>query len=1366
MVESKRISAIKFGILSPDVIRRLSATAIISDETYDEDGLPIEGGLMDRRLGTIEPGQKCRTCGNTMAECPGHFGHIELARPVIHVGYVKTIQEILRATCRRCGRILLPQDEVEKNLKLLKKLREKWPRFAKRLTDQLLKKAQRPSTCPHCGEKQYKIRLEKPTTFYEERKEGVVKLSPIEVRSRLERIPDEDVELLGLDPKEARPEWMVLTVLPVPPITVRPSILLESSIRAEDDLTHKLVDIVRINSRLRENIEAGAPQLIIEDLWDLLQYHVTTYFDNEVPGVPPAKHRSGRPLRTLAQRLKGKEGRFRGHLSGKRVDFSARTVISPDPNLSINEVGVPVEIAKILTIPERVTPWNIEELRGYVINGPEKWPGANYIIRPDGRRVDLRFVKDRKALAETLAPGFIVERHLKDGDVVLFNRQPSLHRMSIMAHIVKVLPGRTFRLNLTVCVAGDAKVLLDGVQEKISELESCWRKVKVSTSENYSVKLTRLKAFWKLNARAYGKKCYRIVTETGREVVATEDHPFYTQDGIKPAGKLKVGDYVIVYPADFPEVERRDDLVISEEHIVRVAGSSKAKKIVEELKERSLLPLKLSDPRITAIARIVGYMFGDGTLMVGKDSRAVFKGKLEDLEKIAEDVKSLGYVPEPIKSMRSDSVVRGSDGSALSVRSAKYYFEVKKKSFCILLKALGCPDGDKVESSYRVPVWIRNGPLHVKKEFLAAYFGSKLSKPKIVSKRGKLFEMPVFKISKLETLLESGLEFVEDIRMMLREFNVESRVRVEDGTIRRDGLRTKIVKATIISYKEFFGRIGYAYNREAEELARLAYGYLKFKETYLEGIGELLQSPSTVKRGELVQIATIGGTSSYLYAWRKRRHSRVGASNFSDFREWVKERSVGGGFIKERIVRVEEAHVDAVYDVTTESDTHNFLVNGFLTSNCPPYNADFDGDEMNLHVPQTEEARAEARVLMLVQNQVLSPRYGGPIIGGLQDYISGAYLLTSKSTLLKKEDVVDLLGATKYEGKLPEPAILSPKVRWTGKQVMSLFLPKGFNYSLKANVCVKCKVCTKEECQYDAYVVIRNGELLAGVFDKKSIGAQVPESVLHRVIKDYGFESGRRFIDYAFKMFIRYLEKRGFTMKLDDVEVPEEAIMKIRDIIQEAEDKVRTLIESYVKGELEPIPGRTLDETLEMRIMEVLAEARDAAGEVAQEYLDKFNHAYIMARAGARGNILNLTQMAASLGQQSVRGERIVRGYTNRTLPHFKVGDRGPYARGFVASSFRTGLSPIEMFFHAAGGREGLVDTAVRTSQSGYMQRRLINALQDIRVEYDGTVRLPDGTIIQFAYGEDGVDPVKSDHGKAVNIDKILEKVLGAKVVE
>jgi DNA-directed RNA polymerase subunit A' len=148
-----------------------------------------------------------------------------------------------------------------------------------------------------------------------------------------------------------------------------------------------------------------------------------------------------------------------------------------------------------------------------------------------------------------------------------------------------------------------------------------------------------------------------------------------------------------------------------------------------------------------------------------------------------------------------------------------------------------------------------------------------------------------------------------------------------------------------------------------------------------------------------------------------------------------------------------------------------------------------------------------------------------------------------------------------------------------------------------------------------------------------------------------------------------------------------------------------------------------------------------------------------MAKSGARGSMLNLSQMSGCVGQQAVRGERISRGYQQRTLPHFKKGDIGASAKGFVASSYKSGLNPTEYFFHSMGGREGLVDTAVRTSRSGYMQRRLVNALEDLKVESDGTVRHTGGEIIQFLYGEDGVDPARTKNGEAVDIDRIIKDV-------
>lgn len=860
----KKLSAIKFEVLSPQEVRRMSVVKVITPETYDDDGFPIDGGLMDTRLGVIDPGLRCKTCGGKAGECPGHFGHIELAAPVIHVGYAKLIARLLNGTCRECGRILLKDDRRDKFIEEIEKrieLNQSYEDVIKEVF-RLTKAAKK---CPHCGEEQIEIKFDKPTFFYE----GEHRLTPKDVRERLEKIPNEDLPAFGLNPKATRPEWFVLTVLPVPPVTVRPSIILETGQRSEDDLTHKLVDIIRINQRFMENKEAGAPQQILEDLWELLQYHVTTYLDNEVSGIPPARHRSGRPLKTLAQRLKGKEGRFRGSLSGKRVNFSARTVISPDPCLSINEVGVPREIAEEVTVPLFVTPHNIEIAREFILRSEH--PKANYIVRPDGRRIRV-IESNKEELAEKLEPGWIVERQLMDGDIVLFNRQPSLHRMSIMAHYVRVLPYKTFRLNPAV---------------------------------------------------------------------------------------------------------------------------------------------------------------------------------------------------------------------------------------------------------------------------------------------------------------------------------------------------------------------------------------------------------------------------------------------------------------------------------------------------CPPYNADFDGDEMNLHVPQSIEAQAEAKILMAVQEHILSPRFGGPIIGGIHDHISGLYLLTRGEKKFTREEAMELLRAL-------EISEIPLKDEYTGKEIFSFILPE-LTLEFKAEICQGCEECKRENCEYDAYVIIEKGQLIRGTIDEKAVGA-FKGIIIDEIARKYGKEEARKFIDLMTQLAIRVISKFGFTVGIDDEDIPPEARAQIEEVLKEAEEEVERLIKAYREGNLEPMPGRSIEETLEMRIMQVLGRARDRAGKIAQRHLGMDNAAVIMAVSGARGSMLNLTQMAACIGQQSVRGERISRGYTytKRTLSHFKPGDLGAEARGFVRSSYKSGLSPIEFFFHAAGGREGLVDTAVRTSQSGYLQRRMINALQDLKVEYDGTVKeQTSGSLVQFRYGEDGTDPMKSFRGKAVDVKRIVREIVG-----
>ena len=291
-------------------------------------------------------------------------------------------------------------------------------------------------------------------------------------------------------------------------------------------------------------------------------------------------------------------------------------------------------------------------------------------------------------------------------------------------------------------------------------------------------------------------------------------------------------------------------------------------------------------------------------------------------------------------------------------------------------------------------------------------------------------------------------------------------------------------------------------------------------------------------------------------------------------------------------------------------------------------------------------------------------------------------------------------------------------------------------------------------------MTVKNGIIKNGTVDERSIGA-FKGRILEKITRDYGNTAGRKFIDNLTKLAVGAVTLIGFTTGIRDEDIPPEAKEQVLGILTEAEEKVDKLVEAYNKGLLDQDPGRSLQETLEVAAMKVLASARDTAGQIAGKHLGLENSAVIMAKSGARGSMLNLSQMAGSIGQQAVRGERISRGYLNRTLPHFQRNDLGAEAKGFVKSSYKSGLSPTEYFFHSMGGREGLVDTAVRTSRSGYMQRRLINALEDLKVMEDETVRNTANVILQFKYGVDGVDPTRSIHGDAVDIDDILNSVLG-----
>ncbi len=846
----KRVKSIDFGILSPKKIKDMASAKVVTPELYDKEGYPVDGGLMDVRLGVIDPGLNCKTCGSKLKECLGHFGFIELARPLIHIKFVSQIQALLAGTCRECGIPLMSVAKITKELESIEKLKKEVnPTLVAKYIKKIITRLKTQTACPHCKAKQLKIKIEKPTTFLEADK----RVTPIEIRTRLEKVSDEYLPLFGMNPETVRPEWLVLTLLPIPPVTMRPSITLESGERSEDDLTHKLGDIVRINQRLFENINAGAPEIIIEDLWDLLQYHVTTFFDNAVAQLPPARHRSGQPLKTIIERIKSKEGRIRHNLAGKRTNFSARTAISPDPRLKINEVGVPKIIAMKLSVPEKVTEWNMEYMKQFVENGPKKYPGANYIERPDGKKKKITS-ETKEAALEELQPGYVIERHLMDGDVAIFNRQPSLHRMSMMCHKVKVLPYKTFRMNPAV------------------------------------------------------------------------NHP---------------------------------------------------------------------------------------------------------------------------------------------------------------------------------------------------------------------------------------------------------------------------------------------------------------------------------------------------------------------------------------------------------------------------YNADYDGDEMNLHIPQTEEARAEAEILMQVQTQLISPRYGSSVIGCIQDAVSGNYVLT-KYLKLTKQEATDLLYVIGVDD------INLTKEMIDGKELVSELFPKDFDF--------------KGETKTGDEIEIKKGKLVHGVLDNANLGGGGAGLLLRRIHQKYGEEIA---VDILFKLFrlgIEIITRYGFTASISDLDLPKEAETKISSVLDASEEKVKQYIKEYEEKTLELIAGKTLKETLELRILEALNKARNEAGELVAEHSKKDSNLMVMTISGAKGKMINFTQMSGCVGQQALRGQRINKGFKNRTLSVFKAGELSPKAHGFVRSGFKKGLGPSEFFFQAMVGRDSLMDTALRTPKSGYLYRRLANAMQDLKVEYDGTVRDASNKIIQFSYGEDSIDVSKSEKG-IINVKRIIHEV-------
>ena len=467
------VKEIQFSVFNPDNIRNGSVCEVLTPDTY-EGSIPKINGLFDYRMGTIDDAIICPTDENRSEMCPGYFGHINLAQPVYYYHFIPYVEKILKCVCFRCSNILIDKSDIN----VIRELENKKGsnRFLEIVSLSSKVKQCKHNKCCHVLQpnkyfKQSATQIKDKdniikifaefdqSAFNDPKAKKLQQITPEMCFRIFSKITDDNVNFLGFNHKYSRPEWMICSVLPVPPPSVRPSVRQDNNTRSEDDLTHALLPILKANKALKQKIEINAPKNIISGWQGCLQYNITTYMDNDIPGIPPSAQRSMRPLKSLAQRLKSKDGRIRGNIQGKRVDFSARTVISVDPNIKIDEFGVPKTIAMNLTFPEIVTKYNIVYLSNLVKAGPFNYPGAKSVTKKKENNnmtaytISLKHVDLNSIILDI---GDVVHRHLINGDIALFNRQPSLHRMSMMAHKIKVVPFNTFRLNVSVCTPYNA----------------------------------------------------------------------------------------------------------------------------------------------------------------------------------------------------------------------------------------------------------------------------------------------------------------------------------------------------------------------------------------------------------------------------------------------------------------------------------------------------------------------------------------------------------------------------------------------------------------------------------------------------------------------------------------------------------------------------------------------------------------------------------------------------------------------------------------------------------------------------------------------------------------------------------------------
>jgi DNA-directed RNA polymerase III subunit RPC1 len=390
---------------------------------------------------------------------------------------------------------------------------------------------------------------------------------------------------------------------------------------------------------------------------------------------------------------------------------------------------------------------------------------------------------------------------------------------------------------------------------------------------------------------------------------------------------------------------------------------------------------------------------------------------------------------------------------------------------------------------------------------------------------------------------------------------------------------------------------------------------------------------------------------------------------------------------------------------------------------------------------------------MIVTKNLISPRNGEPLIAATQDFLTGAYLLTQKDVFLTKDEfcrLVAYLSDASIQIDMIPPAIVKPRMLWTGKQVVSMLVRPNKNFNTLVNLESEEKFYTKRDkhfCEQDGFVAFRRGELLCGNLGKKTLGADSKSGLFYVLIHDYGYLEATLCMSRLAKLCARYLGERGFSIGINDVTPSTEMLNLKRSILSDGQHKTEHQIDAYKTGRIRLKPGCDALQSLESDVNGILGQIREKIGNEALVALNIRNAPLCMAQCGSKGSTINISQMIACLGQQSVGGSRIQNGFVNRTLPHFPILSLSPAAKGFVGNSFYSGLTATEFFFHTMGGREGLVDTAVKTAETGYMARRLMKALEDLSMQYDNTVRNSEKMVIQFSYGDDGLDPALMEKG-------------------